>query len=529
MTTPPREARIGIDARWQSGAWTHVLGRTWQQVSQHLDISACCDQLWPVWVAHLPMERMWVRRLVAGQAAWETVAVVPWDAPLASVPSRTPARPDEVVMVDSEYGFFRVPKGASWWPGQGPVQPWAATLRDGDTVVGVLVVEAGDGLFGHLELLYTLLAPLVVALRNDSRIQELARLREAVEADNRALLSRLARDAISGTVVGAESGLRDVWSRLGRVSQTDAPVLILGETGTGKELVAREVHGRSNRARGPFLKVNCGAIPADLVDSELFGHEKGSFTGAVGERRGWFERASGGTLFLDEVAELPLAAQVRLLRVLQDGAFERVGGQRPRTADVRIIAATHRDLREMVSQGRFREDLWHRIGVFPIRLPPLRARLADLPALAAHFAAQAGIRLFGRALAVGADDVRLLSAYSWPGNVRELGAVMERAAILGDGQHLDVRGALGVQVDAAPPSHRISSVVHADWPSPPIGTWSEVTRSVLEEALRQSAGKIEGKGGAATRLGVKPSTLRSRLEKLDIDWRRFRPGAEDHE
>ena len=177
------------------------------------------------------------------------------------------------------------------------------------------------------------------------------------------------------------------------VAPSDTPVLILGETGSGKEVVARAIHSRSRRASGPFLRINCGAISPDLVDSELFGHERGSFTGAVAERKGWFERADCGTLFLDECGELPLPAQVRLLRVLQDGTFQRVGGERPMHVDVRVVAATHRDLPAMVASGQFREDLWYRIAVFPVRLPPLRERLTDIPALATHFALRAAKRL----------------------------------------------------------------------------------------------------------------------------------------
>ncbi|MEY3211419.1 MAG: Formate hydrogenlyase transcriptional activator, partial [Pseudomonadota bacterium] len=396
--------------------------------------------------------------------------------------------------------------------------------------------EGDESLSAQSELLTALLAPLLVALRNDHRVHELARLREAVEAENRALLSRLARDGVAGAVVGADAGMREVMARVQRVSQTDAPVLILGETGTGKELVAREVHTRSGRAQGPFLKINCGGIPPELIDSELFGHERGSFTGAVSERRGWFERADGGTLFLDEIGELPLAAQVRLLRVLQDGTFERVGGQRPLHADVRILAATHRDLGLMVADGRFREDLWYRIGVFPLRLPPLRERLGDLPALVATFAARAGQRLFGRPLAATPDDLGLLGAYHWPGNVRELGAVVERAAILGDGHGLDVRGALGVQADAAPgrpglgrPGLELPASRPGEVPRPPPATTSleEVNRRAIQEALRASAGRVEGHGGAASRLGLSPSTLRSRMKRLDIQWDRFRPPPSD--
>ncbi len=232
----------------------------------------------------------------------------------------------------------------------------------------------------------SLLEPFAVALENDHRLRELVALRESLEADKRSLLSRLDRHDISDSIVGAETGLKPVMEQIELVAHSDTPVLILGETGAGKEVVARAIHQRSRRTSGPFLRVNCGAIAPDLVDSELFGHERGSFTGAVGTRQGWFERADGGTLFLDECGELTPAAQVRLLRILQDGTFERVGGERALHVDVRIVAATHRDLAAMTEDGRFRQDLWYRLAVFPIRLPPLRDRPADISALAAHFA-----------------------------------------------------------------------------------------------------------------------------------------------
>src|SRR6185503_13651328 len=238
----------------------------------------------------------------------------------------------------------------------------------------------------HHPMVEAILEPVSVALANNFRHHELARLREAVEAENRALLSRLDRDAVSDTIVGSDAGLKSVMERIDQVAPTDAPVLILGETGSGKEVLARAIHSRSKRADGPVVRVNCGALPPGLIDSELFGHERGSFTGAMNVRKGWFERADGGTLFLDEIGELPLDAQVRLLRVLQDGVFERVGGSRALKVDVRVIAATHRDLAQMVRTGTFREDLWYRLGVFPIRLPPLRERIEDIPALASHFA-----------------------------------------------------------------------------------------------------------------------------------------------
>ncbi len=303
-----------------------------------------------------------------------------------------------------------------------------------------------------------------------------------------------------------------------QVAPTAAPVLILGETGSGKEVVARAIHERSDRARGPILRVNCGAIPPELVDSELFGHERGSFTGASAQRRGWFERADGGTLFLDEVAELPLAAQVRLLRVLQDGMFERVGGSRALSVDVRVVAATHRDLAAMVRAGAFREDLWYRINVFVIRLPPLRERHGDIHALAEHFADGAGRRFGAGPLHVSPADVALLQGYDWPGNVRELSAVIERAAILGEGRRLDVApSALGVHAgdDPRAAGRRVDGEAFA--------TLDDAMRRHIEAALApRCRGRIEGDTGAARLLAIHANTLRSRMAKLGIRWERFR-------
>ncbi len=362
--------------------------------------------------------------------------------------------------------------------------------------------------------LRSLVPVLQVALANDRRVHELERTREAVEADNRALLNRLQRQDISEAIVGADTGLREVMERVQQVAPTDAPVLILGETGSGKEVVARAIHTRSRRHEGPFLRVNCGAIPPELVDSELFGHERGSFTGAVATRHGWFERADGGTLFLDEVGELPPAAQVRLLRVLQDGAFERVGGSTVLTADVRIVAATHRHIPEMVEAGTFREDLWYRVSVFPIELPPLRQRLQDIGALATHFAASASVRLHGVPLRPTEHDIELLQAYDWPGNVRELSAVIERATILGGGTHLAIARSLG---DRPRPIVRASRFLHAG-----NGSTASLDRSAIEDALGRTRGRIEGPRGAAMLLGIPPATLRSRMRKLGIEWSQYR-------
>ena len=316
-----------------------------------------------------------------------------------------------------------------------------------------------------------------------------------------------ARD-LGAAIIGVDAGLREVMRQVEQVAPTGAPVLILGETGSGKEVVARAIHERSGHQAGPILRVNCGAIPHELVDSELFGHERGSFTGASAQRRGWFERADGGTLFLDEIGELPLAAQVRLLRVLQDGVFERVGGSRPLVVDVRIVAATHRDLSAMVRAGQFREDLWYRINVFVIRLPPLRERAGDIAALAEHFAARAGSRFGATApLRVTPADLALLERYEWPGNVRELAAVMERAAILGEGKRLDVARALGVREDTS---------VAANGTGRAFPTLDDAIRLHIGLALERCQGRIDGPKGAAKLLAIHPNTLRSRMEKLGM-------------
>jgi transcriptional regulator with GAF, ATPase, and Fis domain len=397
----------------------------------------------------------------------------------------------------------------------------AGPLNTVEGPAGVLVFVARSRSFtaDHEELARALLEPFTVAMENDRRLRELNSLREAVEADNRSLLSRLDRHDISESIVGAETGLRAVMEQIELVARSDVPVLILGETGSGKEVVARAIHSRSPRAAKPFLRVNCGAVPPELIDSELFGHERGSFTGAVNVRKGWFERADGGTLFLDECGELPLAAQVRLLRILQDGLFERVGGERQLHVDVRIVAATHRDMQELVSDGRFREDLWYRIAVFPIGLPPLRDRLDDIPALAAHFALRAAKRLGGLPLVPSPEDIKLLVSYPWPGNVRELATVIERAAILGDGRSLQIAQALGVTAPRLPSPVPIRSSVAAA--VEPLTLDAAMARHI-EAALAQTRGRIEGPDGAARVLGINPHTLRARMRKLGIDWKRFR-------
>jgi hydrogenase-4 transcriptional activator len=520
--------------------YTQLLLEVWREVCRHIEIGESVARVAPLMVRRLPVDLVLVRHLDVQRSWIETMA-----SGLES-PDRPPLPPRSVCSAEDMKQLLiwckqeQILRGEATavnerFPGLAP-----AGLR-GEILIGPLnAVEGAGGLLllearpghpfkpEHEELLRTLLEPFTVALENDRRLRELTSLREAVEAENRSLLSRLGRHDISDSIVGAETGLRSVMEQIELVAPSDAPVLVLGETGTGKEVVARAIHNRSRRAAGPFLRVNCGAIPPELVDSELFGHEKGSFTGAVGERKGWFERADGGTLFLDECGELPLAAQVRLLRILQDGSFERVGGERTLHVDVRIVAATHRDLQALVSEGRFREDLWYRIAVFPIHLPPLRARPGDIPSLAAHFALRAAKRVGSPPLVPTAEDIRLLVSYPWPGNVRELAAVIERAAILGGGQGLQVAQALGTVPARPSPSTSFNppngSLVVRDDPYAKT-EWLTLDAAMarhIESALQRTLGRIEGKGGAAELLAINPHTLRARMRRLGINWRRFR-------
>jgi hydrogenase-4 transcriptional activator len=369
------------------------------------------------------------------------------------------------------------------------------------------------------------LAPLTLRMRLFDQERELVRLREQLDSGARQRLDNLTFDPDRQEIVGASGGLRQVMERVELVSGSDVPVMLFGETGSGKEVIARAIHEASARHREPFVRVNCGAIPPELIDSQLFGHERGSFTGATEQRKGWFERANGGTLFLDEVGELPLAAQVRLLRVLQDHAFERVGGQTAVQVDCRILAATHRDLPTMVQAGQFREDLWYRLAVFPLVIPPLRERPVDIPPLARWFARRA-VRFGLPPCMPNEDDLARLLAYDWPGNVRELAAVIDRAAILGRGRKLDIETSLGAvrlddgsshgQRDASPIQPRAAS----------LATLDEATKGHIETVLTMCEGRIEGPRGAARVLDINPHTLRSRMRKLGLDWQRFRPAGE---
>jgi transcriptional regulator with GAF, ATPase, and Fis domain len=329
------------------------------------------------------------------------------------------------------------------------------------------------------------------------------------------------RPTVVERLIGDDTGLAAVIARARMVAPSGAPVLLFGETGTGKEVIARIIHEHSTFRQGPFRRVNCGAISPSLIDSELFGHEQGAFTGAVARRKGWFEQADGGTLFLDEIGELALDAQVRLLRVVQDGEVVRVGGERPVRVNVRIVAATHRDLPAMVESQTFREDLYYRLTVFPIVIPPLRDRTSDFRAFAEYFVERASSRFGLRVVPVSADDVRALADYPWPGNVRELAAVIDRAVLLGEGRTLEVTAALGQSTRAVNATVRV-----AETSSPPsIEPLDVVIRRHIEAALADTGGRVEGPHGAARLLRINPHTLRARMRKLKINWRGFRGGA----
>jgi PAS domain S-box-containing protein len=310
-------------------------------------------------------------------------------------------------------------------------------------------------------------------------------------------------------IIGGSAAVQNVLAKVGQVASTASTVLILGETGTGKELVARAVHDASRRKDKPLIKLNCSALPTGLVESELFGHEKGAFTGATEKRTGRFELADGGTIFLDEVGELPPEVQVKLLRVLQEREFERVGGVKTIRVDVRVIAATNRDLAQAVAAGKFRQDLYYRLNVFPVALPPLRERVDDIPLLVHYFVGRYAAKI-GRAITrVPPEAMRRLEAYPWPGNVRELENVIERAVILSPGPDLEVPPEA---VPAVPPAASVTAESSATDPE----ALREVERQHIVAVLKRTGWRVDGPKGAARVLNMHPSTLRSRMQKLGI-------------
>jgi transcriptional regulator with GAF, ATPase, and Fis domain len=361
-----------------------------------------------------------------------------------------------------------------------------------------------------------------VSIANANAFEEIAYLKERLEEENTYLRAEVGAVQGTGDIVGTSAALKKVLQQIELVASTDATVLVTGESGTGKELVARAIHERSPRRQRALVKVNCGAVPEPLFESEFFGHVKGAFTGAMRDKPGKFELADGGTLFLDEIGEVPMAMQAKLLRVLQEREIERVGDTRSRPVDVRIVAATNRDLNREVAEGRFRQDLFYRLSVFPINNPPLRERRDDLPVLAEHFIKSAAERFHRRPPRLTEAAVRMLHAHDWPGNVRELQNVLERAVIFSQGgpiqlDTLPTAGGLEFR-PAAPPAGSPSPAAASAVPSS-IATRAELKqreRESIQAALTQTSGKVFGPGGAAELLGMKPTTLASRIKALGL-------------
>lgn len=385
--------------------------------------------------------------------------------------------------------------------------------------LGVLAVfrrtAADDDCFQWLR---TMASAAAVAIANARAFEDNESLRHQLELERDYLREEVESSGSFGEILGRSPALERVLHQVELVAATDANVLVLGESGTGKELIARAIHQRSTRSRQPLVKVNCGSIPHELFESEFFGHVKGSFTGAIRDRIGRFQLADGGTLFLDEVGEIPLDLQAKLLRVLQEGEFERVGDEATRRVNVRLVAATNRNLRKEVEEGRFRLDLYYRLGVFPMEVPPLRDRKEDIPALVTHFVRQASLRFHVAAPSIPAREMEAAQQYDWPGNVRELQNAVERAVIVSHGAKLAFDLPESIRPSARPKRCTQPSPISSETVIPE-QEWRNRERANVIAALRQANSRISGKGGAADLLGINASTLASRMKTLGIERR----------
>jgi PAS domain S-box-containing protein len=344
-------------------------------------------------------------------------------------------------------------------------------------------------------------------------IEDRKQAEDSLRRENVALREEIDKASMFEEIVGACPALRAVLTRISKVAPSDSTVLITGETGTGKELVARAIHRRSNRASRAFVSVNCAAIPRDLIASELFGHEKGSFTGATQQRLGRFELANGGTIFLDEVGDLPAETQIALLRVLQEHEFERVGGTRRIHADVRVIAATNRDLQAAIGAGSFRSDLFYRLHVFPIEIPPLRQRTEDIPLLLEYFIDRYARKAGKNIVSIDKKTLRLLQSYPWPGNIRELQNVVERSVIVCETSTFLVDESW---LSQRPRDRRLEGQLYLSQKV------AAQEKELIEAALRECKGRLSGPSGAAVKLGIARSTLESKIRSLDINKNRFK-------
>jgi formate hydrogenlyase transcriptional activator len=363
-----------------------------------------------------------------------------------------------------------------------------------------------------LEFLDQVASQIAITLRNAIEYGEVTASEERTRNENLALREQIVRDSMFEDIVGSSAALSKVLRQVDKVACSDSTVLILGETGTGKELIARAIHKRSRRAARPFISVNCAAITPSLIASELFGHEKGAFTGATQRRLGRFESANSGTIFLDEVGDLPAEVQIALLRVLQEREIERVGGGKPIALDVRVLAATHRDLHALVGEGRFREDLLYRLNVVPVEMPPLRQRASDIPLLVEYFIDRFGRKSGKKFSTIDKRALRMFQSYAWPGNIRELQNVVERAVILSDDDHFSVDETWLKQQAPPPASHTL----------PLSGALLSQEKEMIEAALQNSRGRISGPSGAAVKLGIPAKTLDSKIKRLGIETHRFK-------
>jgi formate hydrogenlyase transcriptional activator len=397
--------------------------------------------------------------------------------------------------------------GDSHWLVPGFRHSHALPLLSRDQKVGILAVgKHEDQAYtqDEIEFLNLVAGQVAIAVDKAATCGELRRLKDDSRQENICFEDEVRTERNFVEIVGKSEALKSVLRQLEVVSPTDSGVLIKGETGTGKELIARAVHNLSNRRDGPFVKLNCAAIPSGLLESELFGHEKGAFTGAIVRKAGRFEVADKGTLFLDEVGDIPLELQPKLLRVLQEREFERLGSSRTQRVDVRVIAATHRDLKEMVEDGEFRSDLYYRLHVFPVHVPALRDRREDIPLLVRHYVDKYSRRMNRRIETVPSQAMEALASYPWPGNVRELQNFIERAVILSPGSVLRVP--LAELRESTVQSSRLS-------------TLEEAERDHVLRALRESSWVVGGANGAAARLGMKRTTLAYHIRKLKIPCR----------
>jgi formate hydrogenlyase transcriptional activator len=380
---------------------------------------------------------------------------------------------------------------------------------------------------GEVQLLRDVSEIVSIAVSNALAFEEINALKEQLQAENRLLQDEIVQRFIFEEIVGSSAALQNVLRSIDRVAPTDSTVLITGETGTGKELIAHAIHRRSPRSGRALVKVNCAALPAELIGSELFGHEKGAFTGALQQRIGRFEAANGGTIFLDEIGELMPETQIALLRVLQEKEFERVGGNRTIRTDVRVITATNRDLPREVNEGRFRADLYYRLNVFPIHSPSLKQRHDDIPILVDYFISRFSTRMGKRINQIDRRTMDAMQRYSWPGNIRELQNVIERGVILADSEVFrlepgtlpeDSRAAVTGEAQA----RQRAAVINGVEPSASQVSVFNDQQAQIEAILKETRGRISGPDGAAARLGIPASTLESRIKALKINKHQFR-------